>query len=160
MKAKFTYRVIPDLPSNLEVLRKLAYNLCFSWKYDIQAIFQRIDPRLWVECNQNPVLMLGLVSQERLEELSKDQGFLAQLERVSDEFEEYLAQGRLNKESFTGEDLLVVAAERRTEAVIVVVPTASEWERRAAEDLALRVWHCHMPSHIFRGPWYPCRGSP
>ncbi len=107
MKAKFTYRVIPDLPSNLEVLRKLAYNLCFSWKYDIQAIFQRIDPRLWVECNQNPVLMLGLVSQERLEELSKDQGFLAQLERVSDEFEEYLAQGRLNKESFTGEDLLV-----------------------------------------------------
>jgi starch phosphorylase len=72
MKPKYTYKVQPNLPRPLEVLRKLAYNLCFTWKYDIQAIFQRIDPGLWAECNQNPVLMLGLVSQERLNELAED----------------------------------------------------------------------------------------
>ena len=83
MEAKIKYSVVPKLPSQLEMLRKLSYNLCFSWKDEIRDVFQRIDPGLWSDCKHNPVLMLGLISQERLNELTKDQGFLAQLERVS-----------------------------------------------------------------------------
>jgi len=109
MKAKYTFKVTPNLPGPLEILRKLAYNLCFTWKYDIQAIFQRIDPGLWVSCNQNPVLMLGLVSQERLNELAQDQGFLAQLERVSKDFEEYLNQGKLIDLKSGSKDGILVA---------------------------------------------------
>lgn len=95
MKAKIRYNVVPKLPTQLESLRKLAYNLFFSWRGEIRDIFQRIDPRLWVDCRHNPVLMLGLVSQERFDELSRDQGFLAQLERVTQDFERYISQPRI-----------------------------------------------------------------
>jgi len=92
MKAKIKYNVVPQLSPKLEALRSLAYNLCFSWKGEIADIFQRIDPGLWAECRHNPVLMLGLVSQERLDELAEDQGFLAQLERLNQDFDRYLSQ--------------------------------------------------------------------
>ncbi len=95
MKAKIKYKVVPNLPSQLEPLRRLAYNLCFTWKGEIRDLFKRIDPRLWVACRRNPVLMLGLVSQDRLDELSRDQGFLAQLERVSQKFDRNLSQPRI-----------------------------------------------------------------
>ena len=103
MKAKIKYNVTPRLSSQLETLRRLAYNLCFSWKVEIADIFQRIDPRLWVECLHNPVLMLGLVSQERLDELAEDQGFLAQLERLSQDFDRYLSQPRIQAADYSQE---------------------------------------------------------
>lgn len=82
MKAKIKYRVVRNLHIELEMSGRLAHNICFSWKEDIRDLFQRIDPRLWVDCGQNLVLMLGLVSQDRLNELSRAHGFLRQLEQV------------------------------------------------------------------------------
>ena len=75
MKAKIEYNVVPNLSTRLVPLKELANNLCFSWKSEIRELFQRIDPGLWSACRHNPVLMLGLVRQERLDELSQDQGF-------------------------------------------------------------------------------------
>jgi starch phosphorylase len=100
MKAKIKYNVVPNIPIELEVLRRLAYNLCFSWKDEIQDLFQRIDRRLWEECGHNPVLMLGLVSQDRLDELSRDQNFLAQLDRVTQNFDRYLSQPRIQAQEY------------------------------------------------------------
>jgi len=100
MKAKVKYKVIPNIPPDLEGLSRLAYNLCFSWKDEIQDLFQRIDPRLWEECGHNPVLLLGLVSQERLDELSRDHNFLAQLERLTQNFNRYLSQPRILAEDY------------------------------------------------------------
>ncbi len=95
MKAKIRYNVVPNLPNRLEVLRRVAYNVCFSWKGEIRDIFQRVDPGLWEECGHNPVLMLGLVGQGRLEELSRDQGFVAQLDRLSEDFDQYISNPRI-----------------------------------------------------------------
>jgi len=95
MKAKIKYRIVPELPSRLKTLNRLAFNLCFSWKSDIQVLFKRMDPGQWDACGHNPVLMLGLISQERLDELAHDQGFLAQLERVGEDVERYLSQPRI-----------------------------------------------------------------
>jgi glycogen phosphorylase len=92
MKAKIKYNVTPNLPKQLDMLRDLTFNVCFSWKGEIGDLFQRIDPGLWEECKHNPVAMLGLVSQKRLNELSLDQGFLSQLERVSQDFKRYISQ--------------------------------------------------------------------
>jgi starch phosphorylase len=103
MKAKIKYSVVPNLPPQLEILRRLAYNLCFSWKDEIRALFQRIDPGLWVDCGRNPVLMLGLVSQDRLNELSRDHGFLAQLEQVGRDFDRYLSQPRIQAGDYSPE---------------------------------------------------------
>ena len=103
MKAKIKYNVVPNLPSQLEILRSLAYNICFSWKDEIWEIFQRLDPGLWVKCGHNPVLMLGLISQDRLEELARDQGFVAQLERLGQDFDRYLSQPRIQAEDYSAE---------------------------------------------------------
>jgi starch phosphorylase len=103
LKAKIKYSVVPNLPPQLEILRRLAYNLCFSWKDDIRALFQRIDPGLWIDCGRNPVLMLGLVSQDRLNELSRDHGFLAQLEQAGRDFDRYLSRPRIQTEDYSSE---------------------------------------------------------
>ena len=109
MKPKRKYNVVPKLPSKLESLRRLAYNLCFSWRGEIRDLFQRIDPWLWTDSGHNPVIMLGLVSQERLEELSNDQGFMAQLDRVTQDFDRYLSQPRIQAIDYSPEVSLRVA---------------------------------------------------
>lgn len=103
MRPKSKYNVVPKLPTQLEPLRSLSYNLCFSWRGEIRDLFQRMDPKLWTDCAHNPVLMLGLISQERLEEMSRDQGFLAQLDRVSQDFNRYLSQPRIQAMDYSPE---------------------------------------------------------
>ncbi len=109
MKPKIKYDVVPNLPENLTVLKRLAYNLLFSWNDDIKDLFHRMDPGLWSSCNQNPVLMLGLLGQGRLDELSGDQGFLAQIERVTRDFERYLSQPHLQAADYFDEENLQMA---------------------------------------------------
>jgi starch phosphorylase len=100
MKPRIKYKVVPNIPKEIEPLQRLAYNLCFSWKDEIQDLFQRLDPRLWEECGHNPVLLLGLVSQERLTELSRDRNFLAQLEGLTQNFDRYISQPRILAEDY------------------------------------------------------------
>ena len=68
-----------------------------------------MDPGLWASCFHNPILMLGLVSQERLEELSRDQGFLAQLARVRDGFDRYMSKPRVQAMDYCPEGPFQVA---------------------------------------------------
>ena len=77
-----TYQVIPSLPENLEILREVSYNLHWAWNPASRDLFRRLDSELWEETNHNPVMMLGKISQERLEEVSHDDGFRSHLERV------------------------------------------------------------------------------
>ena len=103
MKAKVKYKVTPNIPKEIDALKRLSYNLCFSWKDEIQDLFQRIDPGMWEECGHNPVLMLGLVSQNRLDELSHDPSFLSQLERLTQDFDRYLSQPRIPAKDYSPE---------------------------------------------------------
>ena len=50
----------------------------------------RLDPDLWEKTNHNPVLMLGMISQERLNSASRDDALLAQLERGFERYKKYL----------------------------------------------------------------------
>jgi starch phosphorylase len=68
----------------------MAYNVIFSWHSEIRDLFQRIDPKLWSESGNNPVLLMGLVPQERLDELAVDTGFISQLEELSHKFDLYM----------------------------------------------------------------------
>ena len=109
MKPKNKYNVVPNLPARLEILRRLAFNLCFAWNSEIREIFQSIDPGLWVECKHNPVLMLGLVNQDRIDELANDQGFLARIERVGQDFDRYLSQPQIQTLDYSPKDPFQVA---------------------------------------------------
>ena len=85
-----TYNVIPSLPKNLERLRGIVYNLHWTWNPNSRELFRRLDRELWEETNHNPVMVLGSISQERLEEISHDDGFIAHLDRVHNSLKEYL----------------------------------------------------------------------
>jgi len=109
MKAKIAYKVIPKLPPELEPLRRLAYNLAFSWQADIRDIFKRMAPGLWTSTGHNPVMMMGLIDQERLNELAQDQIFLGQLKEVSQGFERYLSQPRFASSSYSDKEPFLTA---------------------------------------------------
>ena len=85
-----TFTILPSLPTKLERLRELAYNLWWCWNLEAIDLFRRLDRELWEESGHNPVLMLGSIRQERLEEAAEDDGFLAHLERVYQQFDRYV----------------------------------------------------------------------
>ncbi len=87
-----TFNVVPSLPPQLEGLRKLAYNLQWDWDVDTIDLFRRLDPDLWESSRYNPVLMLGTISQQRLQEMAEDEGFLAQTDRALQRMEDYLRE--------------------------------------------------------------------
>jgi glycogen phosphorylase len=84
------FTVVPRLPDKLERLRGIAHNLWWCWDPEAIELFFRIDRDLWIGTNQNPVLMLGKVSQVRLEELAHDESYLAHLDRVAVRMDDYL----------------------------------------------------------------------
>ena len=87
-----TFRVVPALPERLARLHDLAYNLLWSWDQEVRAIFPRLDRELWEATYQNPVAMLGSLPQERLEELTRDDGFLSLYDRALARLDSYLAE--------------------------------------------------------------------
>ena len=82
--------VNPQLPKRIEKLSEVANNLWWSWNTEFLRLFQKIDKDLWEGCNKNPVKFLKQVSQEKLEEASKNIGFLKEYDRVVDNFDAYI----------------------------------------------------------------------
>ncbi len=86
-----TFTVIPKLPASLERLREIATNMWWCWDPEAIELFFRMDRDLWTNTNQNPLCVLGRISQNRLEELSKDDSFLSHLDRVHDRLSSYIS---------------------------------------------------------------------
>ena len=86
------YNVIPTLPATLEPLREITFNLWWTWEPTARRLFRHLDPDLWDRTNHNPVRMLQLSRQARLEELAQDKPFLRELKQVHDAFRNYLAR--------------------------------------------------------------------
>ena len=84
------FKVVPALPKKLEPLRYIAKNLYWTWDKDAVSLFRRLDKDLWESTYHNPVQMLGRIKQERLREVSKDDGFVAHLQRVNEDLKSYL----------------------------------------------------------------------
>ncbi|PSO59778.1 MAG: alpha-glucan phosphorylase [Cyanobacteria bacterium QS_1_48_34] len=105
MKPIRTFNVSPSLPSKLEPLRKLAYNLHWDWNIETKDLFRRLDEDLWESSRHNPVFMLGTISQERLAEVAEDEGFLAQMERAIEQLNQYLEQRTWYRENRGRNDL-------------------------------------------------------
>ena len=94
MRAIRQFTVRPVLPQRLTALGDLAQNLRWSWHPETQDIFAAIDADAWSACAHDPVRMLGAVSVDRLEELSKDEEFLGRLDAARADLEGYLTGDR------------------------------------------------------------------
>jgi starch phosphorylase len=86
------YNVIPTLPAGLEPLREITLNLWWTWEPSARRLFRQLDPDLWNRTNHNPVRMLQLSRQARLEEVAQDKTFLRELKEVHTAFKNYLAR--------------------------------------------------------------------
>jgi starch phosphorylase len=95
--------VKPKIPQELEAVRELSKNLWFAWNYDAEDFFRRMNPDLWEECNGNPVLFLGRLQQYELQTLAGDEGFLANMGRVKQDFDRYMSV-QTNEKVFGSEE--------------------------------------------------------
>lgn len=104
-----SFQVKPNLPPALAPLRELAMNVWYSWNWDAVQLFIRLDPVLWEKCGQNPVLMLGMLSQDALDAAAKDESFVNNLSRVHEQFRRYLSQPGWFAEAHGGERRFLTA---------------------------------------------------
>jgi starch phosphorylase len=91
MRPLRTFTIEPSLPPQLAPLVEIAYNLRWSWNGQAMELFHRLDPEQWETTSHNPVKMLGQIGQDALERAARDEGFLAQVERVYNELQDYMS---------------------------------------------------------------------
>ncbi len=101
------FYIAPVLPRELIHLRDIAMNLWFSWNWEAVELFIRIDEVLWEEVYQNPIAMLGRVSQARLKELAQDNGFVSNVERVYNKLHTYLQEEKWYQELNLPQDMQI-----------------------------------------------------
>lgn len=85
-----SFTVLPALPDSLKALEIIAGNMFWSWNPEAIDLFKRIDSNLWTACGHNPAKLLASVSQQRLEELTENKGFLRQLQQTAEKLKAYL----------------------------------------------------------------------
>jgi starch phosphorylase len=90
VKAIRTFTVRPVLADSLAPLDRLASNWRWSWSRATHALFASMDPALWDEIGANPARMLGALGQERLDELARDDGFVARVREEDERLTAYL----------------------------------------------------------------------
>src|SRR3954449_4427760 len=87
-----TFQGFPAVPDALQPLLELARNMWWVWHPDAVELFRRLDRKLWEQVYHNPVKLLGAISQTKLAEAAKDQGYLAHLKRTYESFQLHLKE--------------------------------------------------------------------
>jgi glycogen phosphorylase len=71
-------------------LKRLAYNLWWSWNPSAQAIFEEFSPLIWEETHHNPVAVRAQLSDDELQARLGNSEFLQRVISVLRSFEEYM----------------------------------------------------------------------
>lgn len=78
------------LPPGLEALTDLALDLRWTWSHGADDLWYMLDKEVW-EATENPWVLLQDVSNQRLQQLAEDKQFREELDRLTVERENYLA---------------------------------------------------------------------
>ena len=78
------------IPAELEKLSEISRNIWWAWNFEATELFRDLDPELWKEYGQNPVLLLERMSYEKLEALAKDKVILRRMNDVYTKFRDYM----------------------------------------------------------------------
>jgi starch phosphorylase len=95
---------MPHLPKRLQALQQLAYNMWWCWNHDTVSLFRRVDADLFEAVENSPVKLLSGLEQSRFEQLLKDDGFLASMDRIQEAFNQYMASSTWFDENYAGKD--------------------------------------------------------
>ncbi len=80
-----------NIPESLKALDELSRNLWWSWNQDAIDLFESIEPELWHEVDQNPIVLLDKIPYERLLKLRENKDFLEKLNKVYTTFKDYMS---------------------------------------------------------------------
>ncbi len=83
-----------NLPENLKKLEEIAYNLWWVWNSEAKDMFRNIDNEKWHQAQSNPIVLLNILSYDKLTEMSKDKAFMKQLDEVYANFKAYMTEKR------------------------------------------------------------------
>ena len=78
------------IPAELKKLEEMARNIWWAWNNEATDLFQDLDPALWKEAGQNPVVLLERLSYDKLEALAADKAILARIDNVYAQFRAYM----------------------------------------------------------------------
>lgn len=84
--------VNPNLPSALQPLVEIAYNLFWCFHEPAQEVFRLLDPVLWDRTGHSPVRMLVEITGDRWQALALDDKLVAQINQVRDDLRKHLAE--------------------------------------------------------------------
>lgn len=107
VKALRRFTVRAHLPDRIAALAQLSTNLRWSWDTASQDLFASIDPAQWARVGRDPVALLGEVSPARLDELAGDEEFLARLDGLAADLDEYLTKPLWYQEMAAREDAVL-----------------------------------------------------
>ncbi|MCK4872363.1 MAG: alpha-glucan family phosphorylase [Phycisphaerales bacterium] len=83
---------MPRLPEPITPLLDIARNLWWTWHPEAIDLFVWLDRDLWRRTRHNPVKMLGMVRQERLDRAARDRSFIHQIEVVKSLLGEHMTR--------------------------------------------------------------------
>lgn len=87
-----SFEVVPALPAALAPLLEIANNLWWSWQPEAVGLFTRLDGALWESTGHNPVKLLGMVHQTKLDAAANDESFLTAMQQVKADLDRDLAR--------------------------------------------------------------------
>ncbi|MGA2386824.1 MAG: alpha-glucan family phosphorylase [Candidatus Bathyarchaeia archaeon] len=93
MSSEYEGNQPPNLPARISRLFELANNLWWSWHEEGRQVFRSLDYALWRTNGHNPVKQLRSISDEKLEEASRDPAFLELYDTVMAKFDEEMTKG-------------------------------------------------------------------
>ncbi len=85
--------LVNRMPSKLQRLPELAYNVWWSWNAEARDIFRRLDYPLWRRTQHNPVRVLRLVSEQTLLARAQDASFLRRYNKVMMDYDRAMENG-------------------------------------------------------------------
>ncbi|HLG65454.1 MAG TPA: alpha-glucan family phosphorylase [Ktedonosporobacter sp.] len=90
MKVYGRITVFPVMPTRINRLYELAYNLWWSWHPEARALYGSLDPDLWEQVGHNPVRFLSEVQPQHLEKAAENTQYLNQYDSVISDFDHYM----------------------------------------------------------------------
>ena len=102
-----TVMIHRSVPEKLMALETISTNLWWSWNDDARNLFEMIDKNIWNECGRNPIALLDSISLVRYEELENDSAFVAKLNEVNQQLQDYMSA----KDSMSGNGVAYFSME-------------------------------------------------
>ncbi len=96
------------LPASLEGLRDFAFDVRWNWSHASDRLWERLDPETFAVTN-NPHLILGEISQTRLDDAGRDPELIANLQWELKQRQEYLNDPGWFKRTFPDSELRGIA---------------------------------------------------